>query len=303
MRGEQVPVAPEVSIVIPCRGHVTELADCLAGLERQHQDRTTEIVVVTGPEDPEVEEAVGAFPTVRLVRSDRPLFAGEARNLGVRESSGNVVAFIDADSVPDPDWLCSGVEAIEGGALLAGGPVLNALPWHPVAPIDNLLQFADQGPRRPSGDAAYLPGCNIAVQRELFLRLGGFPEGMAIAEDIALSREATKFCKHALRYVSKMIVRHRGRTSLRELWRHQMTFGYERGNGGYFLSNQQQRFGARLIFFPLVVLRRLAYIAGRTAQWNPLGLLRILLLSPVLLYGLVAWAKGFRRGCREAMGD
>ena len=293
---------PEVSVVIPCRGHGSELTGCLAGLRRQRFGRGFEIVVVVGGDEQKVAEAVAATPRARLVRSDAPLLAGDARNLGVRESQGPLIAFIDADSVPDTGWLSAAVAAVEGGAKLAGGPVLNALPWHPVAPVDNLLQFAEQGPRRPNGGATYLPGCNLALRRETFLEFGGFPEGVAIIEDVELSLSAARRDPDALRFIRGMKVRHRGRTSLSDLRRHQETFGYVRGRSGRFLSRKLQRLGAHSVLAPLVVLKRLCYITARTAQWNPLGLIRIVLLMPVVLFGLAAWARGFRLGCREAAG-
>jgi GT2 family glycosyltransferase len=261
-----------------------------------------EIVVVAPSAERDVAEAVAATPGARLVASDAPLLAGEARNLGVRESQGPLIAFIDAYCVPDPGWLSAAVAALEAGAMLvAGGPVLNALPWHPVAPVDNLLQFAEQGPWRPNGRAAYLPGCNLAMRREIFDELGGFLEGVAVIEDVELSLSAVGRDPRALCFVQQMTVRHRGRTRPDDFWRHQETFGYVRGRSGRFLTRKLQRLGARSALAPLVVLKRLAYITARTAQWNPLGLVRIVLLLPVVLLGLAAWARGFQRGCREAM--
>ena len=45
---------------------------------------------------------------------------------------------------------------------------------------------------------------------------------------------------------------------------------------------------------------KLGYIVFCTVQWNPVGLLRIIVLLPILLLGLAAWVKGFRHGCRMA---
>ncbi len=99
----EVSAAPEISVVIPCRGHGSELAGCLGGLQTQRPGRSIEIVVVTGPAEPSVAETVARVSLARLVRSETPLLAGEARNLGVKESRGSLIALIDADCVPDPD--------------------------------------------------------------------------------------------------------------------------------------------------------------------------------------------------------
>ena len=259
-------------------------------------------MVVAPSAERDVAEAVAAAPHARLVPSDVPLLAGDARNLGVRESRCQIIAFIDADCTPDPGWLSAAVAAMKDGVMLAGGPVLDALCWHPVAPIDNLLQFAEQGPRRPDGEATYLPGCNLVLRRTTFAELGGFPAGVAIIEDVELSLSAVARNPRALRFVQGMRVRHRGRVRLHDFWRHQETFGYVRGRTARFLTRRLQQLGARPALAPFVILKRLMHITARTAQWNPLGLVRIALLLPVVLLGLTAWARGFQRGCREAMG-
>jgi hypothetical protein len=52
---------------------------------------------------------------------------------------------------------------------------------------------------------------------------------------------------------------------------------------------------------PAVVATRLSYIARSVLRWRPLGLLRVALLLPLVLAGLVAWAVGFRDGCRARL--
>ena len=42
----QADVLPEVSVVVPCRGHAEQLAGCLTGLERQVLDAPYEVIVV-----------------------------------------------------------------------------------------------------------------------------------------------------------------------------------------------------------------------------------------------------------------
>jgi hypothetical protein len=47
-----------------------------------------------------------------------------------------------------------------------------------------------------------------------------------------------------------------------------------------------------------VILKRISYMLDRAVRWNRSGLLYWMILFPLLLFGLLAWALGFRRGCR-----
>jgi hypothetical protein len=52
-------------------------------------------------------------------------------------------------------------------------------------------------------------------------------------------------------------------------------------------------------FGGLAALRRLAYVSWRTWQYDRPGLPRLILTSPLLLAGLVAWTRGFYGGIRD----
>ena len=83
--------------------------------------------------------------------------------------------------------------------------------------------------------------------------------------------------------------------------RHQASFGYARAVLGLHMTETHRRWGTRAVMLPAVIGKRLSYIAGRSARWDPAGVPRSALLLPLVLVGLCAWAEGFRRGCRDAV--
>lgn len=294
--------APIATVVVPCRGHAKQLARCLASVTCQVTDFPYETVVVDSASDPAVAAVAAAFSDVRVVRSGDALRAGPARNLGVQGSRAPYVAFIDADCQAEEGWLAAAIEELGRGAAMVGGPVLDALPWHPVAVVDNLLQFSDFRPRRRDGRARYFPACSMAVPREAFTAVGGFSEvDVSAGEDTALCNRFLRRWPDGLRFVRRMRVRHDGRRSLADLLRHQSSFGHARGVLGLHLTETQRRWGARALALPAVVVKRLGYVAGRTLRFHPAALPRMVILLPLVLAGLTAWALGFRRGCRESV--
>jgi glycosyltransferase involved in cell wall biosynthesis len=291
---------PVASVVIPCRNHSRELGHCLRTLVTQRLDGGFEVIVIDSAADAKVVTVVKQHPTVRIARSTEGLLPGQARNLGARHARGTYLAFLDADCIPEPGWLAAAVAALKVGARIVGGPVLHGNPWHPVAVIDNLMQFSDMSPGRPQGIAKLLPSCNMAVARVDFEQLGGFPPVLLPAgEDVLFCNQAERHWGRQSLYVPGMRVRHFGRTGLRQLWGHQELFGFVRAAYGLELSVAQRRLGGLAIVIPAVGLKRLSYMVRRAAAWNRLSLAYMALLLPILLYGLAAWCYGFHRGCKR----
>lgn len=285
-----------LSVVIPCRGQAEPLARCLRALAAQRAAPPFEVIVVDAAADPEVKRVVESRPDVTLVRSAAGLLPGAARNLGARRARAERLAFTDADCVPEPDWVAAAAGALAPGVRIAGGPVLDARPRHPIAAADHLLEFADFGPRRPEGSAPHLPGCNLVVARGSFEALGGFPSDVYPGEDTVFTTAAAARWVGEVRFSRALRVGHAGRSGLRAFWRHHAEFGFARGRLGLRLRPFVADQGHRGVVALGLAAVRLGYLVRRTARWRPSALPRCLLLIPLLLVGLAAWGGGFRRG-------
>jgi GT2 family glycosyltransferase len=295
-----MPQLPVISVIVPCAGHAPELALCLQALVGQQTDVPYEIVVVDSAADPDVVAVASLFAEVRVVSSAVRLRAEAARNLGVAESRGDLLAFTDADCVPAPDWLATAYAALQADAKLVGGAVGDALPWHLIAISDNLLQFADFSPFRPNQSAEYFPGCNFALSRAAFDELGIIPEaGALLGADTLFSAAAATRWPGQVQFMSAMRVNHKGRTTLRTMWHHMYSFGYGRARLNIRLKPRFRRWGRSSVMILPVAAKRWLYIARQVMRWHPPGLVRMLLLTPIMAVGLVGWAIGFRDGCRE----
>lgn len=100
---------PFVSIIIPVFKNVEHLRICLEALDKQiyPTDNWEIIVVDNGPSD-RIKDCVAEFPRVSYVVETIPTqFA--ARNTGIIQCGGEIIAFTDADCIPDPHWLAGGV--------------------------------------------------------------------------------------------------------------------------------------------------------------------------------------------------
>lgn len=295
-----LPRVPDVSIVIPCRDHSAELVRCLQSLESQRFAGDFEVVVVDAGLDAAVPTIAQRHDRVRVVRGEQRLLPGEARNFGAASARGRLLCFIDADCTAEAGWLAAAVDALGRGARVVGGPVLHGDPWHPVATIDNLMQFSDVPAGRPAGPSRLLPSCNLGISRQDFQQLGGYPAlDFPAGEDGLFCNRVAACCPGALVFVPPMRVRHFGRDTLQRLWAHQRTFGEARARYGLGVTPAYRRLGRTPLLAPVVALRRTSYMAMRAIQWAPVSLLALVLGFPILVFGMTAWCRGFYLGSRS----
>jgi hypothetical protein len=109
---------------------------------------------------------------------------GELRNRGVLVSSGDFLAFVDADHVIGPDWIDNAVEVLSGHAEVAAVGALYDAPhdgtW--VQRTYDLLRRRAPGMR----DVEWLGSGNMAVRRQAFEAVGGFDQTLHACEDVDL---------------------------------------------------------------------------------------------------------------------
>jgi GT2 family glycosyltransferase len=192
--GAAVGSAPDpgdVSVVLCTRDRPRELARCLASV-RSARARPREILVVdNASRTDETRRLVATTPDVRYVHEGCPGLA-IARNTGVRETSGAIVAFTDDDVVVDPDWLSRLVPPFAAADVMAvTGLVLpGELESEAQRMAEERLWSFNREFRPRVFDARYFArlrgrgvpvwhigaGANMAIRRDAFARVGLFDE-------------------------------------------------------------------------------------------------------------------------------
>ena len=114
---------PFVSVVIPVYDDLERLKICLEALEKQTYPRNLyEVIVVNNNPLENIEPHIVRFNNVRLIcESRRGSYA--ARNKGILNAKGPVLAFTDSDCIPLEDWLEKGVKHLlsqQNMGLVAG---------------------------------------------------------------------------------------------------------------------------------------------------------------------------------------
>jgi glycosyltransferase involved in cell wall biosynthesis len=292
---------PLISVIIPFHGDPHYLLMCVDSLQNQKFDHPFEIIIVESGNNDELKNI--KFSENVIIKSfDALIYSGEARNIGAGTARAELFAFTDADCVVDRNWLNEIYLSYKEGNEIVVGPILNLYPYHPVASIDNLLQFVDfQNCRKKN--VVYFPGGNFGITKSLFDKTKSFTGRSKNGEDVLFSVEAIKNSNGKVIFNPDMIIKHAGRKRLAELMQHHKTFGFFTGSLRLRLTKKKKKFNGTFLYAFLFGIKRLGYITLRTAQWNPPGLIRLIVYSPIFLTGLAAWVFGFWKGNKNFLAE
>jgi len=213
-----------VSVIIPAYNAQATLPGCIeACLNQTHLDR--EVIVVDDGSNDETARIAQRYP-VHCVRQENQGPAA-ARNLGAREAHGMVLAFTDADCVPEPDWIERLVKAFKDDVAAVGGTYGIANPESRLARMihaEIVIRHARLGEY-----VDFLGSFNVAYKRDAFERVGGFDPvfRMASAEDNDLAYRLQD-AGYRLRFAADARVAHYHPTRLLPYLRTQLWHGYWR---------------------------------------------------------------------------
>ena len=193
-----------LSIIVCTRNRPELLGRCLEALAGQKG--AFEVLVVDQGDTPALIPSDPRFHYI--AHQERGLAA--ARNKGVRAASGNIIAFLDDDAVPDPGYIGAIEQAFAGDVKLAAiaGRILTIEDGRPYARVH------DDRPR-PITRSDWMPflGGNFAIRRSVVNRIGPFDERFGAGRRWASGEETDYFFRMLYRncqvaYVPAIVIHH-----------------------------------------------------------------------------------------------
>lgn len=240
---------PKITIIIPARPEQTQVLATQAVKKLDYPQELLEVLVVRGKQ-----------PSVQ-------------RNTAIRQSTGELIYFLDDDSIPHPEILKKAVKHFEDPQIaMLGGP--NICPanapaleqvfaqvmasWIAFGP--SRARYCQVGETRDSSEKELIL-CNLLARKSTLLKYGCFDEKLYPNEENALMEDITKG-GNKLIYDPDFVVERRPRQTLSAFFRMLRTYG--RGRAEQFRLHPG--WGSLLNFVPPAFVIYLAFylISGLT---------------------------------------
>jgi cellulose synthase/poly-beta-1,6-N-acetylglucosamine synthase-like glycosyltransferase len=224
----RAPYQPFVSVIVPVRDGESTIADCLdAILSTDYPPDRREILVVDNGSTDATAALIRARP-VRYLHEPRP-GVSNARNRGIAESAGEILAFVDADCLVEAQWLSELAKPFEDPEVGAVAGDLQHVP--PATPAErqaarmlgNWQQFAF------NSNPAYPITANAAYRRDVIDRIGSFDPHMTRAQDVELGLRFQQHSGLRLAYAERATARHRNRSTQLGFFRQQLGWAFGAG--------------------------------------------------------------------------
>lgn len=236
-----------ISIIICTRDRAEELARCLKSLQQLTTLPEEIIVVDNAPTSDATQKITAQFPNVRYLLELRPGLS-IARNTGLREAKGSLIAFTDDDVEVHRNWLQGLRFAFHDSSVMAVTGLI--IPGKLDTEAEQVFEYGSTGfgwgyspltfhteffeEMKPLGVPVWRmgAGANMAFRRQIFAELGEFDERLGAGASGC--SEDSEFWYRVLaagwkcQYEPMAVVYHYHRATLKDL--NQQMSAYMRGH-------------------------------------------------------------------------
>jgi len=280
---------PVLSIIIPAYNSESTIGKCISSITRQKHPRENYMIIVIddASSDHTIEQAktAGADIVISLKNRQR---AAHARNIGVKQASSDLLAFIDSDCEAEEGWINTIFEELKTVQAITG-PIDNGNSQSVKAWAEYLIEFGSFHKYRKRATTRFLNTCNGACTKKALLKVGGFIE-VQTGEDVILGGLFSKTGIEIF-YIPELRIKHMCRVELKKI----LTNTKKLGRGLVITrtidkSIPYKKFIRSRLFIPLIFFGKLVKSFSYAKQGKNLN--RFFVALPFLLLGLISFCIG-----------
>ncbi len=211
---------PFVSVIVPVYNDAQRIGKCIESLLNQTYPREKyEILIIDNGSTDETRDVVKKYPVTLLIE-DKIQSSYGARNKGIKNVQGEVIAFTDSDCIPADEWIENGVANLsktENCGLVAGE--IDIFFRKPSTP--NAVELYDSifGFNQKQCIEKYRYGCtaNVFTSKKVIENVGIFNDVLKSSGDYEWGRRVYSFGYKQV-YADNTRIAHPARCSFGELY-------------------------------------------------------------------------------------
>lgn len=281
--------SPFISVIIPVKKISSYLlTESLPAFNKQTY-KHFEVIVLPSRKSEDDRLWLDTYSWLRIVSTKKVTKPAEKRDIGVKKSRGEIIAFIDDDAYPNQRWLKDAIKLFTGKKIVAvcGPGILppSANFWEKI--FDEILKsWIGSGeytyrfiPQKKRYVDDY-PSMNFFILKREFMAVGGFNNDYWPGEDSKLCEDLI-YKRHGLiLYSPKIISYHHRRNNIIGFLKQHSNYGFHRG--AFFAHGDRNSVRLSYVIPTLFVLYLFFLILN--SLFSILNTKYFILYTPLLIY-------------------
>ena len=198
---------PKVSVIVPVYNAERTIAECIDSLLKlNYPKENLELILVNNASTDRTADVLNHYGREIEILYEEKRGPAAARNKGLLNARGDVVAFTDSDCTVDKDWLQNIVFPLQDESVgIVGGKILAKRPCNRIEEFGEQIHDHDRAINEVK--PPYAITMNWASRLSVIKEVGLFNEGFIRSEDVDLSRRIFQ-AGHRFVYEPEAVVYH-----------------------------------------------------------------------------------------------
>jgi len=225
----------KISVVLTTKNEERYIGELLNSMTVQEEPY--EVIVVDSDSNDKTQEIIRKYSkrNKNIKLFIHPGTRPESMNYGIKQATGEAVAFIGGDDVADKNWIKEVRAGLKTADIIVGKIV--SLVENRFTTLQNVKVF------HKNINISY-PGSNTTYKKEILDKLGGFDPWFSSAEDLELNYRAVD-AGYKIKSNEKAIVFYRPRNTLNAFIKQSIWYGYGRKLLALKYKDMWQRYSIR----------------------------------------------------------
>jgi len=277
----------KVSIIIPVKEINDYIRESLWHIDKlDYPKKDIEVIILPDKKNGTIKK----YPYTTKIIQTGHIFPGAKRDLGLKHSTGKIIAFIDDDVFPAAGWLKKAVEIFSenGNTASVCGPAVTPRTDSFLQKVSGYIYASFLGGggyryRYMPEERRYVddyPSCNLIIRRDILDKIGGFNTAFWPGEDTVICLKIIKDLKMKIVYDPEVLVYHHRRNFFFGHIHQVKNYATHRG---YFVKRFPETSFRLSYFIPtFFVIYLLSFLLSFFIKFNLT--LSIIWLAPIFIY-------------------